>query len=103
MSAKFPRGGGGSRTFFSSKSTGCVCFFFFAFFLRFEHVYPECLYILTFVILNIFFNTRYLSMELIINPLYTGGTLGSSDDSDEMQQNVAFHQGLHYSICRDII
>ena len=33
-------------------------------------------------------------------PLYTGnpqtGTLANSDDPDEMQDNAAFHQGLHY-------
>ena len=43
-----------------------------------------------------------LSMEFIINHLYTGGTLGSSEDPDEIPQNVAFHQGLHCLICRDI-
>ena len=38
MSAKFPRGGGGSRTFFSSKSKCkffCFHFFFFFFFFFF--------------------------------------------------------------------
>ena len=38
--------------------------------------------------------------QLIFNPLYTGnpvmGILAESEDLDEMQHNVAFHQGLHY-------
>ena len=42
---------------------------------------------------------------LTINPLYTGlpplnpliqmGTLVNSEDTDEMQHDAAFHQGLH--------
>ena len=36
-----------------------------------------------------------LSIEFTINHLYTGGTLRSSENPDEMPQFVAFHQGLH--------
>ena len=39
------------------------------------------------------------SLKLHLNPLYSGssimGTFANSEDSDEMQHNGAFHQGLH--------
>ena len=30
------------------------------------------------------------------------GTLANSEDSDEMPQNVAFHQGLHFLLIQKI-
>ena len=41
----------------------------------------------------------YSQIVSLLNPLYTGNplksTLENSEDSDEMQHNAAFHQGLH--------
>ena len=41
----------------------------------------------------------FVDENVLLNPLYTGnhktGILASSEDSNEMPHNAAFHQGLH--------